>query len=230
MNETHEPDTFYGTERNLVEKNIIPVTWWETGAMFNGEIAPGLSYSAGVHSGLKTDEGGKIRDVRQKSAKATANDLAYTARVKYTAVQGLELAATLQYQEDVTQGTASEDAGALLTEIHAIYQTGPLAVRALWAKWDVDGAGFDATGRDSQEGWYVEHSYKVTDKLGVFARNSEYNNATGLSSSVEYEVWDYGINYWLTPHVVIKADYTDFVNDNSGTDNDAFNLGLGWSF
>ena len=24
MNETHEPDTFYGTERNLVEKNIIP--------------------------------------------------------------------------------------------------------------------------------------------------------------------------------------------------------------
>ena len=27
LNETHEPDTFYGTERNAVEKNIIPATW-----------------------------------------------------------------------------------------------------------------------------------------------------------------------------------------------------------
>ena len=32
LNETHEPDTFYGTERNAVEKNIIPATWWEAGA------------------------------------------------------------------------------------------------------------------------------------------------------------------------------------------------------
>ena len=27
INETHEPETFYGTERNNVEKNIIPATW-----------------------------------------------------------------------------------------------------------------------------------------------------------------------------------------------------------
>jgi hypothetical protein len=32
MNETHEPPTFYGVERNDVEKNIIPTTWWEGGA------------------------------------------------------------------------------------------------------------------------------------------------------------------------------------------------------
>ncbi|MFT5691134.1 MAG: hypothetical protein ACI92E_000459, partial [Oceanicoccus sp.] len=38
-------------------------------------------------------------------------------------------------------------------------------------------------------------------------------------------------NYWLTPTVVLKADYSDYVNKNLGrTDNDAFNLGLGWSF
>lgn len=28
LNETHEPDTFYGVERNNVEKYIIPTTWW----------------------------------------------------------------------------------------------------------------------------------------------------------------------------------------------------------
>ena len=32
LNETHEPPTFYGVERNPVEKNIIPTTWWEGGA------------------------------------------------------------------------------------------------------------------------------------------------------------------------------------------------------
>ncbi|MEK9765788.1 MAG: porin, partial [Thalassolituus sp.] len=31
LNETHEPETFYGVERNNVEKRIIPTTWWEGG-------------------------------------------------------------------------------------------------------------------------------------------------------------------------------------------------------
>lgn len=230
MNETHEPDSFYGTERNLVEKNIIPVTWWETGVLFNGELAPGLSYSAGVHSGLKTDDGGSIRSGRQKSAKAAAEDLAYTARLKYTGIQGLELAGTFQYQENITQGLTSE-ADALLTELHVIYTTGPVSVRALWASWDVEGEAFDVVGFDDQEGWYVEPSFKVSEKLGVFVRYSEYNNNAGISDSIDAEVWDYGINYWLTPNVVLKADYSDYVNKNLGsTDNDAFNLGLGWSF
>lgn len=108
MNETHEPDTFYGTERNLVEKNIIPATWWETGLMFNGELAPGLAYSAAVHNGLKTDDGGTIRGGRQKASNAVAEDLAYTARLKYTGVAGLELAASVQYQQNITQGGADK--------------------------------------------------------------------------------------------------------------------------
>ena len=31
INETHEPPTFYGVERNPVENKIIPATWWEGG-------------------------------------------------------------------------------------------------------------------------------------------------------------------------------------------------------
>jgi hypothetical protein len=60
INETHEPETFYGVERNNVEKNIIPATWWETGVAFSGELAPGLRYDAAIHSGLKLSaEGGQ---------------------------------------------------------------------------------------------------------------------------------------------------------------------------
>ncbi len=233
MNETHEPDTFYGTERNQVEKNIIPVTWWETGLMEKGEIAPGLTYNLAVHSGLEIDTTAgkyKIRDGRQKSAKATAEDLAYTARVKYTGIQGLELGATVQYQQDVTQGLNSDDNSGLLTELHAIYQAGPVSVRALWAEWDIEGDYFEALGADKQQGWYVEPSYKLTKDLGLFVRYSEFNNKDGISTSTETEVWDFGINYWLTENVVLKADYTDFVSESSGTDKDALNLGVGWSF
>ncbi len=232
MNETHEPDTFYGVERNSVEKNILPATWWETGLMAKGEIAPGFTYKAGVHSGLNIDVGAgdfKIRDGRQKSAKATAEDLAYTAQFAYTAIQGLELAATLQYQEDVAQGLGAETYSALLTELHAIYTTGNAQVRALWAEWDIDGNAFAANGTDEQGGWYIEPSYKLNDQLGVFARYSRWNNAAGLSSTDDNKVWAYGVNYWLTPGVVFKADYTDNV-DVAGADNDSFNLGLGWSF
>ncbi len=232
LNETHEPDAFYGVERNSVEKNILPATWWETGLMAKGEIAPGLSYKAGIHGGLNINVGAgnfEIRDGRQKSAKATAEDLAYTAQFKYTAIQGLELAATLQYQEDVTQGFDAETYSALLTELHAIYTSGNAQVRALWAEWDIDGDAFAATGADKQDGWYIEPSYKLNDQLGFFARYSTWNNEAGISNSDDHKVWAYGVNYWLTPGVVFKADYTDNV-DVDGPDNDSFNLGLGWSF
>lgn len=227
INETHEPETFYGTERNRVESNIVPATWWETGAMLQGEIAPGFSYNAAIHSGLKVDEGGTVRGGRQKSAKATAEDPAYTLRLKYTGVPGLELAATAQYQSEITQGLAMDDASATLFETHAIYQTGPFAMRALWASWDIDGEIFEQTGRDKQEGWYLEPSFKATDNLGLFARYSEYNNSAGVSTTEDKEYLDYGLNYWLHPRVVLKADYSD---DRSDSDNDSINLGLGWSF
>lgn len=225
LNETHEPDTFYGTERNNVEKNIIPTTWWETGAMIRGEIAPGLSYDVALHSGLDNDEA-SIRSGRQKSAKATANDLAYTARVKYTGVPGLELASTMQYQEDISQGDLPE-AAATLFEAHAIYNVGGFGFRALYASWDVDGADIEASGRDSQEGFYVEPSYKVLDNLGFFVRYSEWDNTAGLSGSEATEIIDYGVNFWLHPQVVFKADFSDYQDNDS---NDSFNLGVGWSF
>ena len=225
LNETHEPDTFYGTERNRVESEVIPATWWEAGVMLQGQIAPGLSYNAAVHSGLAVTNF-RIRSGRQKNAEAIAEDFAYTARIKYTGVAGLELAATAQYQEDIAQGQLIDDAPATLVEAHAIYQTGDFAVRALWAEWDISGDDFEAADADLLSGWYVEPSYKLTDKLGFFVRYSEYDR--GNRPDVEFESYDYGVNYWLHPNVVLKADYTDTVGD--GDEGDAFNLGVGWQY
>ena len=68
INETHEPPAFYGVERNPVEKNIIPATWWEAGVMLSGHYDSGFSYDLALSSGL--DGGTSIRDGRQKTSKA----------------------------------------------------------------------------------------------------------------------------------------------------------------
>lgn len=52
MNETHEPPTFYGVERNNVEKYIIPTTWREGGVSLNGHNGS-FSYDLAIHSGCK---------------------------------------------------------------------------------------------------------------------------------------------------------------------------------
>ncbi|HAZ94650.1 MAG TPA: porin, partial [Porticoccaceae bacterium] len=180
INETHEPNTFYGTERNNVEKYIIPATWWEAGAALNGELAQGLSYDIAAHSGLFMDDGEyKPREGRQKVGKAKADDMAFTGRLKYTAIPGLELATSVQRQNDVRQGEGEGISGTLI-ETHLAWQKNDFQLRALYAAWDFDTAINDIKqGADEQTGFYIEPSYKLTDKIGVFARFSEYDNTAG---------------------------------------------------
>jgi len=237
LNETHEPDSFYGTERNPVEKNIIPATWWEAGLMFSGDLAPGLRYDVAVTSGLDVSKKGtknsfKIRDGRQKVAKAQANDLAYTGRIKWTAMPGVTLAATMQYQENITQGNIAESEEATLFETHAVIEQGNFGLRALYATWDLEGDAPKATGYDEQTGWYVEPSYRISQNLGVFARYSEWDNQAGLSSvKSEMEQIDVGINWWPHKNVVVKADYQiQDAEKATGTELDGLNIGIGYSF
>ncbi len=227
INETHEPPAFYGVERNGVEKNIIPATWWEAGVAFNYKPTGGLSIDGAVTSGLLVDDGYKIRSGRQKVAKANAENLAYTGRIKYTAIIGLELAGTVQYQTDIKQGTASDKAEAILLEAHAIYQIDDFTIRALYARWDIEGDEAKALGRDEQTGWYVEPSYAFNEKVGVFARYAEYDNNAGNSADTAVESTSVGVNYYLHENVVLKADYEDL---GGAKDSKGFNIGFGYQF
>jgi len=232
INETHEPPTFYGVERNGVEKNIIPATWWEAGLAVNFKPAPGLSIDGAATSGLEVGDDFKIRNGRQKVAKAKAENLAYTGRINYTAIPGLELAATLQYQTDITQGGSNfeapiDTADATLLEAHAIYQVNDFTVRALYARWDINGDEAKELGRDEQTGWYVEPAYKLNEKIGVFARYAEYDNNAGNSDSTAVKSTSVGVNYYLHENVVLKADYEDL---GGSKDSQGFNLGFGYQF
>ena len=226
INETHEPPTFYGVERNPVEKNIIPATWWSGGLTLNGRSNSGFSYDLMISEGLFSADGYTIRDGRQKTSKAKANDLAYTGRIKYTGVPGLELAATARYESDLGQGTLASKAPATLLETHAIYTVDQFTVKGLYAQWDISGDAAKAANADQQSGYYIEPSYKLTEKWGVFTRYNNWKKASG-SANDETQT-DIGVNYWPHPDVVFKADYQWYTKDDKKTN--GFNLGVGYQF
>lgn len=244
LNQTHEPTTFYGVNRNPVERNIIPTTWWEAGGGFHGELGRGFSYDIDGTSGLDVDQTGSnaflIRNGRQKVSEAKANDGAVTGRIKWTGMPGVELAATAQWQKDVTQG--DERVGATLFEAHADIERGPFGLRALYARWDLDKSNVidasdpAAVGRDEQVGWYIEPSMKgrlwgIPGEVGVFARYNQWDNNAGSSNTdSEMKQVNVGINYWPLPDVVFKFDAQQQDNEGDQKNDNGFNLGVGYQF
>lgn len=236
LNETHEPNTFYGVERNPVEERIIPATWWEKGVMLHATPAPGVSADFAVHNGLRGDIftlGGAdgLREFRQEFGGARADDLAYTLRLKYTGITGLELGGAVQRQDNITQGDdplVGGKAPAMLYEAHVDWHGKALGLRALYARWDIDNAVAESNGTDRLEGFYVEPSYRLSEKVGFFARYNQWNTAANMPGSKDTGQVNAGLNYWVVPQVVLKADLQS--TNLPGRQGDGFNLGMGLSF
>jgi len=249
INETHEPPTFFGVERNPIESNIIPSTWWEAGIGINGNLgATGISYDALASSGLSVPTTGgnafRVRSGRQKVAEAAANSPALTGRIKYTGIPGLELAASGHYEFDITQSAGDPITGnkvpAFLFTTHADARFGGFGLRALYASWWIDGVGASAIGRDRQTGFYLEPSYRFpleavriggqAGEAGVFYRYNWWDNNAGMSAlNLGRDQHAVGVNYWPHPNVVFKLDYL-MDRPESGVDSNRVDAGIGFQF
>jgi len=234
LNETHEPPTFYGVERNDVENIIIPTTWWEGGGGLNGVFGSDWSWDLNVTSGLGMSASGsdafRVRSGRQKVAEALANDFAITGRLQYFGIPGLQAAVTMQYQFDPSQEKNDGlDSGTLL-EGHIIYNRGGFGLRALYARWDFTGDAVEAAGAERQSGWYVEPSYRLNDYIGFYTR---YENLDAYRKQDQFDQWEVGFNWWPYENVVFKFDYRDRTHDlasEQGRDFTGFDIGFGYSF
>jgi hypothetical protein len=229
INLTHEPNTFYGVERNEVEKRIIPTTWWEAGVGLNGELAPGWNYDVRLHSGLSTTS--SIRSGRQKVAKANADHPATTASLRYTGIPGLEVGGAFNYQSDITAGATTASNSATLFEGHIDWKhNSGFGLRALYAQWDLD-TQLSIAGDDTQYGYYIEPAYRfsltvIPGEFGVFARWSELD----YGDTKEEERIGVGFNYWPVEEVAFKFDYSNVDDTDANTTSNSFNLGLGYQF
>lgn len=233
INETHEPPTFYGVERPIIETTIIPSTWYSAGVGFNQSLENGLSYDLLLTEGLKTDDPNAnpaadpfyLKGGKQKASFADAFDLAVTGRAVYRGIAGLELSAYAQYQPDLDQSAEISYAeSATLLGGHVIYQMGDFTTKALYAHWTVDGDDAAAAGKASQGGGYLELSYKANPNWGFFARQSAWSQIQNENATQT----DFGVSYFPVEGVVFKADY-QLQNDDAGNW-DGFNLGVGYQF
>jgi len=248
INQTHEPNTFYGVERNRVESEIIPATWWEAGVGLNGEFGPGWNYDAVIHTGLGIPTSGgsalRPRSGRLKVAEADDQDIAITARIRYTGIPGLEVGLSGQYQADVTGTNDAIDMSATLFEGHVDWQhASGIGFRALYARWDFENDTLlDPTSlnADSLDGFYLEPSYrfplpaKRLGELGVFARYSTWDERNQISGSHRFEKFDQlslGFNWWPHSRLAFKFD-AQFESADGAVDRvlDGVNVGVGYQF
>ncbi|MCK5918217.1 MAG: porin [Cocleimonas sp.] len=232
-NETHEPPTFYGVERPIVESTIIPTTWWSAGMGVSHALSNGLSYDLMIHEGLKTEDPNSnlkaepfnLKKGKQKSSFADGFSLAMTGRVKYTGKPGLELAAYAQYQPDLDQNAKINYAdSATLVGGHVVYQVGKVTAKGLYARWNLAGDLAKAASKNVQDGGYLELDYKHNDQWGVFARQSAWSQKKGEKKTQS----DIGVNFYPYKNIVFKADY-QMQNADAGNV-DGVSLGFGYQF
>ncbi len=237
LNETHEPTTFYGVERNSVESDIIPSTWWEAGAAMSGHYGSGLSWDVAMHSGLAIPTTGenafRVRSGRQKVAEAPASDPAYTARLRYSGIPGLDLALSYQYQADASQVSGDGLDDGQLFAATAAYSVSNFTLKAVYANWEFSGNAIEAAGADSQTGWYVEPSYRFATSRGDIGIYGRYQDVDAARAQDQFSQNEIGLNYWPIENVVLKFNIRQRDHNlasEAGRDFDGFDLGLGYQF
>ncbi len=99
INEYHEPTTFNGVERPVIDQKIAPTTWREIGFGFAGTILPAsVKYQLYLVNGFNGYDGkaalnGKdgLRGGRQKGAESYISSPDFTSRIEYFGIRGLNI-------------------------------------------------------------------------------------------------------------------------------------------
>jgi len=146
----------------------------------------------------------------------------------------------------------ASDSRATLGEVHARWQPGSFDFSALYARGtisDTEALNITFVGNPypvpkSFWGSYVQGAWRAWDNgqssLAPFVRYEAFNTAAsfasvplglGVPTADTERVWTVGVNYYLTPEVVFKADYQHFnITDELLGYGSRFDLGVGYQF
>jgi len=255
VNELHEPSTYLGTERPLVETRIIPTTWRENGiGLFGGTDA--FAWRAYLMNSFDAAgfNGSGLRGGRQKGSTALSEDLGVAARLDYVAVPGLIVGGS-GYVGETAQNrtdTSGEEIGGrtLIWEGHVDHKWRGWDLRALVAGSSVDQAAElnELNGLTGTEGigtrmlgWYGQAGYDVlrstgsTHQLIPYARyeqiDTQLETAAGFTANGvnDGSAVLLGVAWKPAPQVVAKVDY-QLHSNAANTGVDQVNFQLGWLF
>jgi phosphate-selective porin O/P len=169
LNETHEPPTYYGVERNEVETRIIPSTWRELGVGLHGALAQGFRYDVGVTTGFDAgkidDPTTGVRSGHQEGQNANAKDLSVYGALNYRR-PGLLLGGGVFTGDTGQNGQSNEllkgvKARLTIWDVHAQYRVGGLDLQALYAAGKLgDAERINAANLGSAEPFAAPRSLK----------------------------------------------------------------------
>ena len=257
LNETHEPPTFYGVERNEVETRIIPTTWRELGFGVHGNFGEGYQYNVGVTTGFDAgkldDPAFGIRSAHQEGQLANAHDLSIYGALNYRR-PGLLIGGGLFTGNTGQNGQSNpllKGIAAKLTlwDVHAKYNIGRWDLQALYTAGTLGDADrlnsvilaspTPFAAPKSLKGSYVQAAYHVYKKddfdLAPFIRLERYkikqeeDPANGLlqDPNNNERVATLGLNFKIHPQVVFKTDVQKYGTDKT---KNRFNIGVGYMF
>lgn len=260
INKYHEPTVFYSTERPELYREIIPSTWFEPSVGAFGKIVEGLDYQLMVSTGVEdaTSQTGPgvtptdgFRGARPRLRRANESNLAYSGRLHYSGIPGLD-ASTSFYTTEM-QGVGGSQSWVALGDIELAYRvprTG-LELRGDFAYWHIDKPRNLVVNNDANVandvgkamyGWYVEAAYHFWPEawregrgremdLVPFVRYSEIVTQTRLLSgsqevdngTTNKDFLTFGLAYFLNANFVLKADYRRNLNGSDATETSGTN-------
>jgi hypothetical protein len=206
---------------------------------------------------LFKDASSGFKDMRTKGNRVVANEFGYYAALRYRGVLGLTLGGSVwtgnTAQNGQGKGTnaaalAGADANLTIWDLHARWAVRGWDFRALYTQGGftdtvaINNAaglplGSNKAAPEEMFGWYLEGAYRFKLKgdmvAAPFVRYEEYNTqqkvAAGYTSDPknDEQVVTAGLNFYVHPQVVFKADVQDYQTDNK---KDRWNIGIGWMF
>ncbi len=188
VNEYHEPTTFNGVERPLVDNKISPTTWREIGFGLAGTIqSANLKYQAYLVNGFNGYDGtaklnGKsgLRSGRQKGASSYISSPNFTGKIEYYGIRGLNIGLSGYFgdtQSKLYNGIAKDNDAAL-------------------AKADSSVVGISMIGLDAR---YNLKGLQLRGQLySVSLSNTdEYNKFTGKNKTTPNDLGSKMTGYYL---------------------------------
>jgi len=252
LNETHEPPTYFGVERNEVETRVIPTTWRELGVGVHGALATRLRYDVGLTTGFNSgkldDPSVGIRSAHQEGQLADAHDLSLYGALNYRTpgwlVGGGVFTGNTGQNGQATPLLKGVDARLTLWDVHARYTGGRWDLQALYAAGTLGDAeqltaALGIAAPKSLKGWYGQAAYHLWRRgdldfapfvrIERFEIRQQEDPAADLfqdPANLEH-VRTIGFNFYVHPQVVVKADVQHYSADRS---RDRLNVGLGYMF
>ncbi|OIP82452.1 MAG: hypothetical protein AUK44_07645 [Porphyromonadaceae bacterium CG2_30_38_12] len=226
VNEYHEPTTFNGVERPIVDTKIAPSTWREIGVGFSGSVFPAsLKYQVYVVNGFSSYKTGVaslsgkdgFRGGRQKGAESFVSSPNFTAKIEYYGIRGLNLG--LSGYVGKTQSTLYNalDKNNLAAVSQADSSVVSLAMVGVDARYNLGGLQL--------RGQYYYSNISNTRQYNAFTHKDLGSAMMGYYVEVGYNLFRFNSNTKseLMPFIRLENYNTHFATTAETTQNMAYN-------